>query len=277
VDEASVMGMSKCRGDLPGHRNRLWLVETLLGDDAVVDRLAVDVLHHEVVVFPRIPDVVGGHDVGVVESRRGATFLLEPSDEIGVVAVAAGQHLDRHVTIERQLAGEEDRGHRAGAQFSHDPVAGDPLGAAFGLDLGSDPIHLGGGDESGVEQLIGEAGARIALTLVDRLLEFRVAHQASFDHDASQHGVEPTSGAAATDGRLFTGSGGGWGVGGLFGQRFFSGRNAIGTGYSVSASTIVSSGFPIGGTIRPDWAGGSRSRTRSGPGRAVRMTIQVFS
>ena len=55
----------------------------------VVERLALDVLHHEIVVaFRRSTDVDRLHDVVVRQPRGGLAFLVEAIDELGVFAAS---------------------------------------------------------------------------------------------------------------------------------------------------------------------------------------------
>ena len=172
MDEPTLVGVGEGRRDLLGDRDRFRFGESLVRADAVVHGRAVDVLHDEVVVFARISDVVRRHDVRIVQLGGRSSFLLEPFDEVGVVAVSAWEHLDGDEAIERDLLGEVHRRHRAGAELSDDLIARQTLRASLGVDLASQPIDLGGGHESLREERVRQACAGIQLQAALGLLEF---------------------------------------------------------------------------------------------------------
>ena len=64
VDEAALVGVLQGLGDLDDDLERLVLAEDLAGGQLVVDRVALDVLHDEIVVVAGLADVDGLHDVG---------------------------------------------------------------------------------------------------------------------------------------------------------------------------------------------------------------------
>ena len=88
---------------------------------------AVHVFHDELVATSHSANVHRRNDVGVVQFGGGFSFLLESFDVVLVGAEAAGQDFDRHQAVQTDLAGQKNRGHRAGAQLSNHLVARDGL------------------------------------------------------------------------------------------------------------------------------------------------------
>ena len=68
------------------------------------------------------PDIVNGEDVRVVERRRGARFLLQPSQAVGTGGDGGRQHLDRDVTREPRITRTIDLAHGAAAQRRDDLI-----------------------------------------------------------------------------------------------------------------------------------------------------------
>jgi hypothetical protein len=114
----------------------------------LLERLALDVLHHEVrrVVVPG--DVEDADDVRVVQRRRGAGLALEPFEREFVILVLAGhENLDRHLAVQFQVFGEVHRPHPAAAEQILDDVRADPEPAVpageqlLGLEAGDHPLR----------------------------------------------------------------------------------------------------------------------------------------
>jgi len=93
-----------------GHGERLLLVEQVL------ERRAGDVFHHEVVQSAFALDAVDRNDVRVVELGGRFRLLLEAAHDLLVLRHVGGQHLDRHVALERQVVRQEHGPHAALSQ-----------------------------------------------------------------------------------------------------------------------------------------------------------------
>ena len=78
-------------------------------------RLAFEMLHHEVVRCRRAADVVDAADVGMVERGDGARLALEACPQVRIVSDVARQDLDRDRAIEARVARLVDLAHAAGA------------------------------------------------------------------------------------------------------------------------------------------------------------------
>ena len=87
------MGVLQGLADLDDDLQGLLLAVDLAVGEVVVDGLALDVLHDEVVVAAGLADVDGLDDVGVVELGGGLAFLVEPLDELGILAERLGRTL----------------------------------------------------------------------------------------------------------------------------------------------------------------------------------------
>ena len=67
-------------------------------------------------------DVVDGEDVGMIQRRRGAGFLLEAAKAVGIRRIRGGQDLDRDLASETRVVGEINLAHSATAQQVQDFV-----------------------------------------------------------------------------------------------------------------------------------------------------------
>ncbi len=86
---------------LEGYAHRLARGVATLAADVVLERLALDVLHDDVVGAVDRAPVVDVDDVGVVDAGRGLGFAAEALDELLVAGVALEQHLDRDAAAQR--------------------------------------------------------------------------------------------------------------------------------------------------------------------------------
>ena len=97
--------------------------ESALAPDALLQRLARHVLHHDVRGSRRAAAVVDGDHVGVVQGGGGPRLAVKASHELLVVGEALAQDLDRHQPVQGGVARQEDLGHAAAAQAPHHAVA----------------------------------------------------------------------------------------------------------------------------------------------------------
>ena len=95
-----------------------WLVAQDLGQ-----RAALHVLHGDEVGARVLAPVVDVDDVGVAEVGGRLGLAAEALDEVGVDGELGEQHLDRHLAVEQQVAGEEHVGHTAAPDPLVDLVA----------------------------------------------------------------------------------------------------------------------------------------------------------
>jgi hypothetical protein len=95
--------------------------------DHFVQSLALDKLHGVVVDALALADVEDRHDVGVMQSCRGACLTAEAQHALGVAYTGQGQHFESHVPIERLLLRLVNDAHAASANFADDAVVADPF------------------------------------------------------------------------------------------------------------------------------------------------------
>ena len=67
-----------------------------------------------------LPHRVDRHDVRVVQVGDGDRLVPEALDHPVAQQQARRHHLDRHLSVERDLVGQEDRGHAAASQLAAD-------------------------------------------------------------------------------------------------------------------------------------------------------------
>src|SRR5215210_5954902 len=88
--------------------------------DYLFEGSAADVPHHEEVKALSLPHRMHRHDVWVIEIRDRDGFPAEPLGH-ALVHQQAGRHdLDGYFTVERDLVGQEDRGHGPATQLPAD-------------------------------------------------------------------------------------------------------------------------------------------------------------
>ena len=102
--------------------DRAALRQRALAEDHVLQRLAVQVLHRDVVRALGLAAVVDGDDVRVVQPGGGARLACEPLDELRVLVVAIVQDLDRDLAVQVDVLGEEDARHAPRADAADDAV-----------------------------------------------------------------------------------------------------------------------------------------------------------
>ena len=123
VDEAVPVREPQRREDLPrvvdgdrhGRRPAL--------EDQLLERLAVEVLHRDVVRPLGLAAVVDRDDVRVREARGVLRLVPEARDELVVAGVAVVEDLDRDAPAQLLVLREVDVRHSARAELAHDAVA----------------------------------------------------------------------------------------------------------------------------------------------------------
>ncbi len=123
MDDPVAVREAQRREDLPrvldGDRNR----RRPAGDDQLLQRAAVEVLHGDVVRPLRLAAVVDRDDVRMRQRRCVLRLAAEALDELVVVRVAVVEDLDGDAAAQLLVLGEVDVGHAAGAELPHDLVA----------------------------------------------------------------------------------------------------------------------------------------------------------
>src|SRR5262249_4390906 len=137
--------------------------------EELLERAALHVLHGEEVEAAALADVVDLDDVGMVQLPRGARLGEEHVDAPAVAREAAGEDLQRHLPVERDLEGLVARAHAAAAEPLADLVAADLLPRELALPA------AGGRGLVGDEREEGRAHLELVLDLDRRVLLRREA------------------------------------------------------------------------------------------------------
>ena len=120
-DPRGVDGLERAE-ELSREPPRIELERGAVGD-AAGERLALDVLHHQVGALRLATEVVDGDEIRM-RKARGEAGLAAKAAQIGlVVGETVGEQLHRHRSPEALVAREPDRGHAAGAKDTFEPVA----------------------------------------------------------------------------------------------------------------------------------------------------------
>src|SRR4029453_7022865 len=88
----------------------------------VVQRLALEILEHEVVGSVLVSDVVQDADVGMVQAGDGPGFALEALAQVLIVGQVLGEDLDRDRAGETGVLRAVYLAHAPGPQWSEDLV-----------------------------------------------------------------------------------------------------------------------------------------------------------
>ena len=180
------------------------LADVVVGQLAVpalcvlLERRAVDVLHHEREQILVLDEVVDARDVAVVPAEHQLRLAPEPAADIGVAHEARVQRLDRDGALALQVGGAVDDAHAALAEHAVDLVAvGDPRA---GRDqprrqhalarIGERPTVRHRGDGDGPDG-VPEAGASTARTEPSERRQGFVAGTTPFPHDPTDCTASP--------------------------------------------------------------------------------------
>ena len=114
-------------------RNGNLLVHVRGARHQVADRVALDVLHHEVVLLVLDADLEDRNDVRVVEAGREARLVEEHLDEVLLLGEVRVQPFDRDETLETRDADEArevDGGHASGRELRDELESVEPFSLA---------------------------------------------------------------------------------------------------------------------------------------------------
>ncbi len=150
MDDASGVGGIEGVGNLDGQgKHRLQFHGPVA--DQVLERDAVEELHHEEMTAAFLADVIDGTDIGMVQGRSGLGLAAEALQCLAVLGEIVGQKLQGDEAAEAGVFGLVDDAHAAAAELFDDPVMRDGLFEHFprsgpGSPRASSPVsHLRGG------------------------------------------------------------------------------------------------------------------------------------
>ena len=162
VNQIRLVGLVQPLGGLPDvFRGRDRRQRSLTGDN-VLQRPTRDVLHHQEVNIPFLIDIVGPHDVAVIEGGDRLRFLVKPFQMAGAPRTRLGQHLDRHPPPHQPVLGQIHGTHPPRPQVREQPVLAQqkplvpPLQQFVGLPAGQQlPLDEEVGESGRVGQVLG--------------------------------------------------------------------------------------------------------------------------
>ena len=117
VHDAAAVRVRQRPGDLAHHAHRVGRRQRAPCAQPLAERLPLDVAHDEEDEPARLADAVDGDDVRVREAGGGARFAHEAFARLGGPRQVGGEHLDGHVAVELDVAGEVDDPHPAAAEL----------------------------------------------------------------------------------------------------------------------------------------------------------------
>ena len=94
------------------------------GDD-LIERLAVEELHHQIGIALMIAQVIDDDDVGVLQHAGGFGLTVEALEQVGILGKAAGHHLDGDDALDEVIHRLVHDAHAALAQNLNDVVLAD--------------------------------------------------------------------------------------------------------------------------------------------------------
>ena len=123
VDDPVPVRVPERREHLADVRDRHGDGARAAGDEELLQRPSLDVLHDDVVRAVGLAAIEDRDDVRVREAGRVRCLAPEALDELRVVRVALVEHLDRDLATELLILGEPDVGHAAAPELALEPVA----------------------------------------------------------------------------------------------------------------------------------------------------------
>ena len=122
MDDARGVGGVERSGDLAQQPDRFGRRQRPVGGDPALEVAALDQAHGDDQLAVLLAGVVDGDDVGVVETGGEARLAQEPFAEGLVVGEVAGDHLECHRAVERQVRRPVDDAHPAARDQRVDAV-----------------------------------------------------------------------------------------------------------------------------------------------------------
>jgi hypothetical protein len=98
-----------------------------LAPDAMLERLPLEMLHHNEISAILLPDFVNRADVRMIQRRRCACLPLKSLQRIGVARQFFRQELQGNVAAEARVLSLVDDSHSAATEFLDDFVVGNDL------------------------------------------------------------------------------------------------------------------------------------------------------
>ncbi len=136
VNDPLVVGVLEREGDLPDHAEGDGQVRRPLAREVVAEVPPLDVFEDHVSLAVVLAELVDVDDVRVVQFRDGLGLGLEPLQGGGVGRELVAEQLQRDFPLERELAGEVDLPHAAGAEPAEELVVAERAAGEIGRRRG---------------------------------------------------------------------------------------------------------------------------------------------
>jgi hypothetical protein len=92
------------------------------GEQAIVQRLSLQPLHHDEWLAIVFTDVVDGADVGVIQGRCRARFDAKALDRLSIACQLFRDELESYSSAEALIVGAIHHAHSAGTELRSDPI-----------------------------------------------------------------------------------------------------------------------------------------------------------
>ncbi len=118
---------------------RFLLTEHLPRRKVVIQCLALDELHHKVVIPPRLADVHRLNDIGMIQLARRLALFVKTLHVVLILGEPLRQNLNRNVPVQAKLPRPVNNSHCACADFTQNLISrylmscGNPLRLPYGI------------------------------------------------------------------------------------------------------------------------------------------------
>ena len=130
VDHAALRRVLQSFCHLTADEKRLALLQPQHCLDALVEVLAGDVLHRQIVQLVLLADFIRLDDIRVIERQHHLGFAAETGHDSGIVGSTLVQDFQGDFATVRKSLGQVDTGHAAFAQRAQQPILADDIGLA---------------------------------------------------------------------------------------------------------------------------------------------------
>src|SRR5438876_3251902 len=125
MDDAAAVRVSQAIAGLHDVSQLFYDGDLPVAGDDLIERLAVEELHHQIGIALMIAQVIDDDDVGVLQHAGGFGLTVEALEQVGILGKAAGHHLDGDDALDEVIHRLVHDAHAALAQNFNDVVLAD--------------------------------------------------------------------------------------------------------------------------------------------------------
>ena len=125
MDDAAAVRVSQAIAGLHDVSQLFYDGDLPVAGDDLIERLAVEELHHQIGIALMIAQVIDDDDVGVLQHAGGFGLTVEALEQVGILGKAAGHHLDGDDALDEVIHRLVHDAHAALAQNLNDVVLAD--------------------------------------------------------------------------------------------------------------------------------------------------------